>query len=384
MRKSIEMKKQLDALKNEIGTLQASGKVADAHAKLEALNELKQAIQVQEALETEEDDGFGGGSPTPVNQIPEADGTKMSNRVFNKQILGLPLNDVESQFAAQVVDAAGTPGQVGATPAKGGYLLPEEQMKQLLEYRRDLVALKNYCEVIPVTRRSGSMPTITDDSTELTNFEELNEITSKDIDFGTLAFSVADYGEIIPASNTLMEDIDIDLVSVIGRRFQRKAVRTENTKILALLKALTPSAITDYKGIKTAFNKTLDPALAEGSIIITNQSGFDYLDNVELTNGQPLLQPILTDPSKKRFGGHDIIVLSDAQLANVTGTPNKMPFFVGNLAEFAKFFDRKLVSVGASEHAGFTKNALFLRAIERFDVKTADSAAMTYLQLPVA
>lgn len=384
MRKSIAMKKQLDALKNEIATLQASGKTKEAHARLPEIEQMKQAIQVQEALEEDEEDGFTGGNPTPVNQIPEKDNTKMGNRVFNKQILGLPLSEAESKFAAQVVDAAGTPGQVGATPAKGGYILPDEQMNRLLEYRRDLVSLKNYCEVIPVSRRSGSFPTITDDSGELTNFEELNEITQKDIDFGTLAFSVADYGEIIPASNTLLEDIDIDLVSVIGRRFQRKAVRTENTKILALLKALTPTAITDYKGIKTALNKSLDPALVEGSIILTNQSGFDYLDNVELDNGLPLLQPVLTDQTKKRFGGHDVVVLSDAQLANITGTPNKMPFFVGNLSEFAKFFDRKQVSVGASEHAGFTKNALFLRAIERFDVKTADSAAMVYLQLPVA
>lgn len=35
MRKSVEMKKQLDALKNEIKTLQVAGKVNDAHSKLD-------------------------------------------------------------------------------------------------------------------------------------------------------------------------------------------------------------------------------------------------------------------------------------------------------------------------------------------------------------
>lgn len=381
MRKSIEMKKQLDAVKNEISTLQASGKIPEAHAKLTALNEMKQAIQVQEALETEEDDGFGGGSPTPVNQIPEADEKKVRNRVFNKQVLGVPLAEDEMRFA---VNTVGTPGQVGATPAKGGYLLAEEQFNRVLEFRRDLTALKNYCEVVPVTRRSGSIPTTTDDSTTLTNFDELDTITKADIDFSSVPFSVVDYGEIIPASKSLLEDIDVDLVSLIGRRFARKGVRTENSKILTLLAALTPAAITDYKGIKKALNKTIDPALVEGSIILTNQSGFDYLDNIELDNGSPLLQPVLTDPTKKRFGGHEVVVLSNAQLPEVSGTPNKIPFYVGNLYEYAKFFDRKQVTIDSSVDAGFTSNALFLRAIERFDVKTADSAAMAYLQLPVA
>ena len=51
MRKSVEMKKQLDALKNEIKTLQAAGKVNEAHSKLDELNTMKNAVTVQEAIE---------------------------------------------------------------------------------------------------------------------------------------------------------------------------------------------------------------------------------------------------------------------------------------------------------------------------------------------
>ena len=380
MRKSVEMKKNLDALKNSIATLQAEGKTKEAYDKLAELAQMKQAIEVQEALEKEEDDSFNNGAPAPVNQVPEADAKKVANRAFNKSILGISLTAAEMKHMPQVVDAAGTPGQVGATPGKGGYLLPEEQFNRLIELRRGLVALKEYCEVIPVSRRSGSVPVLLDDSSELTNFDELNEITQKDIDFSQVAFGVKDYGEIIPASNTLLDDIDIDLVGVIGRRFMRKAVRTENTKILTLLKTLTAKAITDYKGIKTAINKDLDPALLDGSVIVTNQDGFDYLDQITLESGAPLLQPVLTDKTKKQFGGYEIVVLSNAQLATAT---NKIPFFVGNISDFAKFFDRKQVTIDASEHAGFTKNALFLRAIERFDVVKADADAVKYLQLTV-
>lgn len=381
MRKSIEMKKQLDALKNEIATLQASGKTKEAHAKLPEIEQMKQAIQVQEALEEDEEDGFTGGNPTPVNKVSEKDITKIMNRAFNKTLLGVRLTEEEMKYMPEVVDAAGTPGQVGATPEKGGYLLREEQFNRLMEFRRGLVSLKQYCEVITVKSRSSSIPTIKDDTSELVNFEELNEMNQSDIDFGSIPYQIADYGDIIPVSRTLTADTDFDLVGIIGRRFEKKGVRTENTKILTLLKTITAKAITDYKGIKSTLNKDLDPDLLEGSIILTNQDGFDYLDNIVLENGLPLLQPVLTDKTKKQLSGYEIVVLSNAQLAT---TASKIPYFVGNIYEFVKFFDRQQVTVELSTHAGFTKNADLLKAIERFDVKKGDTDAVKYLQLTVA
>lgn len=374
MKKSIEMKKQLDALKNEIGTLQAAGKIDEAHAKLADLTNMKNAIEVQEALEAEEMNNFAG---TPTNTT-KTDEKVMKNRAFNKQVLGMPLDEDEKAFAT---NAVGTPGQAGGIPAKGGYLLPEEQFNRLIEFRRGLVALKDLCEVIPVTRRSGSIPTTVADNSTLTNFDELNEIAQKDINFAQIAFNIGTYGEIIPAANELLEDIDVDLISVIGRRFARKGVNTENAKILALLNGLTPIAGDGYDDIKTALNVDLDPDLAATAVIITNQNGFDYLDQVKLTNGLPLLQPVLADPTKKQFSGHIVYVLKNEVLPDAGGA---YPFFVGDMAEFCKFFDRKQVTVDMSTEAGFTKNATLLRAIERFDVQTADTAAMISLQITPA
>lgn len=79
MRKSVEMKKQLDALKNEIKTLQAAGKVNEAHGKLDELNTMKNAIAVQEAIEQEEMENFAGN---PVEHTVTVDNSVMQNRVF--------------------------------------------------------------------------------------------------------------------------------------------------------------------------------------------------------------------------------------------------------------------------------------------------------------
>lgn len=375
MRKSVEMKKQLDALKNEIKTLQAAGKVNEAHGKLDELNTMKNAIAVQEAIEQEEMENFAGN---PVEHTVTVDNSVMQNRVFNKQILNMPLTEDEKKYAT---NAVGTPGQAGGIKSKGGYLLPEEQFNRLIEYRRGLIALKDLCEVIPVTRRSGSIPTTVEDDSELINFDELNDISKKDINFAQISYNVGTYGEIIPVANELLEDIDIDLISVIGHRFVRKGINTENSKIIALLQTLTPKAGDSYDDIKTALNVSLDPAISATAVIITNQNGFDYLDQVKLDNGLPLLQPVLTDPTKKQLSGRIIHVVKNERLSDVSGAH---PFFVGDMAEFCKFFDREQVTVDLSTDAGFNMNAAMLRAIERFDVQKADVKAMVYLEITPA
>lgn len=375
MRKSVEMKKQLDALKNEIKTLQAAGKVNEAHGKLDELNTMKNAVTVQEAIEQEEMENFAGN---PLEHTVTVDNSVMKNRVFNKQILNMPLTEDEKKYAT---NAVGTPGQAGGIKSKGGYLLPEEQFNRLIEYRSGLIALKDLCEVIPVTRRSGSIPTTVEDDSELINFDELNDISKKDINFAQISYNVGTYGEIIPVANELLEDIDIDLISVIGRRFVRKGINTENSKIIALLQTLTPKAGDSYDDIKTALNVSLDPAISATAVIITNQNGFDYLDQVKLDNGLPLLQPVLTDPTKKQLSGRIIHVVKNERLSDVSGAH---PFFVGDMAEFCKFFDREQVTVDLSTDAGFNMNAAMLRAIERFVVQKADVKAMVYLQITPA
>lgn len=376
MRKSIEMKKKLDALKNDIATLQASGEIAAAHAKLADLTAIKNAIEVQEALEAEEDNGFTG---TPAAPTAVANDKIMRNRVFTKLVLGRRLDDAEKGIA--VAMAAGTPGQVEATDAKGGYLVPVEQLPRLEEYRRGLLALREQCELIPANSKSGNFPTVTDGTDTLTNFDELNAITQSDIDFGQCAYSIADYGDIIPVSNSLLEDTDVDLVSVIGRRFALKATRTENAKIFTKLALLNATAGTTYDDLKKAINVTLDSAYKDGAVILTNQDGYHYLDTVKTTDGKPLLQPMISDASKMTFAGHEIIVASNAQLATASGA---IPFYVGSLFDYLKFFERKGVTIAVSTEAGFTKNATMLRAIERFDVQVGDSSAVVKVAITPA
>lgn len=367
MKKSVELRKDAEAMRNKIKNLKLENKIEEAHGMLQSLKEIENKIteaELEESLDA-------GGNKKPLVNKKEMN----INRIYNRVLLGKSVSEEEMAF----LNAAGTPGQVEATDGKGGYLVPTEQFTQIKELRRNLVSLKTLCNIVPVTSFKGTMPIEKDGTGELIAFEELNDIEQSDVDFAQVAYNTADYGDIIPISNTLLADEKANLISYIGKRFNKKAINTENKKIIDLLNTLTPTPAADYRGVITTLNKVLDPAISQNAIIITNQTYFDILDQIEDAHGRPLLTPNLQDETKKMFKGRRVIVLSDVLLPLVDG--NKAPVFVGDMTEFATFFDREGLELAVSTEAGFTKYATLIRAIERFDVKKVDGKAMVYLEI---
>lgn len=369
----MEILRAKNALKKEIENLSAEGKVSEAHAKIADLNRMNQEYEVQVTLENEEvkDIARVGTHVVENNEIN-------ANVVFNKQLLGKPLTEAEEAF---VENAAGSPGQIEHDDERGGFLVPEEQGKKIEKFRRKRIALKDYVRVIPVTTLSGKMPVETEQNGELTEFEELTAINESEITFAQQKWAVSDYGDIIPISNTLLEDTEIELVEYVGDQFSKKAVNTENKKILAKLKAITAGKSEkgdSYRAIKTALNKKLDTSIAQTAKIFTNQSGYNYLDLLEDKNGKPLLQPMLAEPSKYALNGKEVVVLDDLLLAS---NGNALPFYVGDLEEAIRFYDRKGLEMAISGHAGFTKYATLLRVVERFDVQEFDKGAVVLVEI---
>lgn len=363
MRKTIELKKIINGLKDEVNNLQTQGKMDEATKKAEELTNAVNEFKAAQAIEIAEDATFVA-SAKPATENRHDAGFK--NRAFNKALLGRRLDAEESDYVNTV-------GLVESTPGKGGYIVPEEQMKTLVEFRRDLPSFKSLVSVIGVNSATGRMPTLGAEDGKLTAFDELTEIKQSDFDFSQVTYKLVDYGDIIPVSNTLLADNDFNLMDIIGRRFARKAVNTENSVVSGLLSGVSSNTITDWTGLTKALNKTLDPAIAANASIVTNQSGLEWLDECVDKNGRPLLSIDLVDANVRRFKGKPVIVFPDSILAEA----NKIPFYIGSFADAIAFFDRQQVSVAVSEEAGFTRNATYIRAIERFDAKLIDAKALT-------
>ncbi|HBF7091362.1 TPA: phage major capsid protein [Clostridioides difficile] len=290
---------------------------------------------------------------------------KESIVAFNKAVLGKSLTETQSALVEKVEE-------------DGGYLVPKEQRTQIEELKRQLIPLKQYCNVVPVATLSGSMPLEVDANDELINFDEMEEINQSDIKFGQVKWILNDYGDIIPISNSLLQDEKANLTNYVGARFSKKAVRTENKKILEVLSKSKKVEGEDYKTIQTALNKELDPSISANAIIITNQDGYDYLDSLTDSNNRPLMSDSLTVEGAKTFKGKIVVVLSNQHFSS---TASKLTFYVGDLSSAVAFFDRQVYEMAVSKEAGFTKNATFMRVIERFDVQSIDNKAMVNVEL---
>lgn len=373
MKKTDELKKVMNAKLAEIEKFQQADEMDKARNAAKELDAIRNELEMAQSIEDAKKVLTAQDSLKPAHVISNESSAALSNRVFNKLVLGRQLNEEEREF----VNAAGTPGQVEVTPGKGGYLVPVEQMPKLEELRRAYYNLKDYCNVQTAGSKTGQWPTLGAETEALLNFDELNAITEHDVTFGQLTYTVASYGDIIPVSNEILEDANVNLIDIIGKRFVRRAVNAENLDIVNKLPKTETSGYTGLtaKKLMKMFNVALDPAIGLGAKIFTNQDGMQWLAELDDGNNRPLLTPDVTEPEKCRFRGHEIVVIGNNVLASPTG---KIPFYVGSLADYLAFFERKGVEVAVSTEAGFTKNATLIRAVERFGTTVDDAAALAY------
>nr|DAN32066.1 MAG TPA: major capsid protein [Caudoviricetes sp.] len=287
---------------------------------------------------------------------------------------------VQNYIKSGIVNAAGPLKE--SEGENGGYLVPEDVKTAINEYRRSFVSLKDHVDVRSVVVPSGSeVYEKTSQLTGLTNITELGEIQEMNAEvFERITYKVKDFGGILPVSRFLLQDSPENLLAYLGKWFMKKQVVTENKEIIAVLKTLTKKAITKVDEIKEAFNVTLDPIFLDNTKVLTNQDGFNILDSLKDKNGNYLLQPVVTDPTKRTLFGKEVIVLPNTHLPNEA--TNKFPLYVGDLKEAVRVYELNELEIKSTDVGGksFTRNSYDTRLITRFDVKAVDKEAVVKLE----
>lgn len=371
MKKSTELKQKITNMTTEIEKLRDEGKTDEAYNKLEELDNLRKKLKVEEVIEAEEVKNASNFTTLNTQKVEDHD----TIQVFNKMLFGKPLSDSERAFANSV-------GMKESEEAKGGVLVPKEQETKIKELKRNYVELKDYCTVLTTTTNSGDMPVEVSTEGKLNAFDEFGNPEKTDVSFKPVSWKIKSYGAVIPLSRELVADEKANLFNYINKNFAKRAVRTENAKIIELVKTATAKTGKGYQDIITMLTKELDPEISRDAIILTNQSGLTYLETLEDKQGRPLLTTDLQNATKPVFKGREVVVVSDVELPSTAST--KFDFYIGSLSEFVYFFNREGVEVEASSHSSFSMNAIDIRAIERFDVAKVDDKAMVKLTITPA
>ena len=278
----------------------------------------------------------------------------------------------------------------GTTPGEdGGFLVPIDIDNSIKELKRELNPLAPLFSEESVTAPTGWRVIDTAPTTGMTAVNEMGTIPTDDQPvFGKVSYSLTKYGLRIPVSNELMNDEAANLMGYLSRWFAKKLVLTENGLLLTALKTLTASAltsgtITPDSAIKTILNKVLDPAISASAVILTNQSGFDALDQLTDEMGRGLLQPDPTNATLYRMFGRRVVAVSDAQLPNTSSKPE---FFIGDFKEFATMFRKEGFEVASTDIGGnaWATDSTEVRGIARLDVSKFDASAAVRRQLTLA
>lgn len=398
MKVTDELKQQIADKHAEMDKLEQEAKLDEAVNAADELNALIDKYKIAQAKENADFENFlravDSGNVTVIT--PNGDSTaKLRNRAFNKLVLGRgALTDEERNAYFNVTGSPGQPALIESVDANGGYLVLQEQMKTLQEFRKAYVALKDYVSVVATNTTSGRWATLPAQDLEFQPFAEMTDITEGDMAFDEANYVIEDRGLIIPVSRQLIADADVDIIDVVGRKLAEGAVKAENKEILKPLNKLitgdtaagitAATTITTHKGLQTALFKELDATYYPSTKIFTNQDGFLWLSNLDDSTNRPLFVPDVTAPDTYLYRGKEIVVVPNSTLPNTTiSSKDYAPFFVGDLRSFITFFERQGVELATSSELYFRKYGLALRAVIRFGVVVTDKDAMTALKVEV-
>lgn len=268
----------------------------------------------------------------------------------------------------------------------GGYTVPVDILTKVNEFKNTDDSLEQYVTVEKVKTLKGARTY--ESRADITPFADIDEggafAQTDTPSFERVTYDIKKKGGFMPVTNELLKDSDDNIVARVSKWLGRKSKITRNAMILDVVESVDSVAFTGIDDIKKALNATLDPAFRATAKIFTNQDGLQYLDTLTATDGRPLLQPDVTNPTQWRLFGVPVVVIGNKTWASDRSKEGEVgiPFSVGDWKELVTIFDREQISITASDVASvgelnaFANDLTLFRALERLDAKKVDGAAV--------
>ena len=199
-------------------------------------------------------------------------------------------------------------------------------------------------------------------------------------------YAIKKFGGILKVTYELLQDSDENIIAYLTNWIARKAKATRNGLIITKLNEMTTGyeiEATTIDDLKNIFNVELDPALAVGAKVLTNQSGFNWLDKLKDKDGNYILQKDPTNASKRLlFGAYPVVVVSNKTIKN--SAAKKTPIYCGNFEEAITLFDRENLTIGISAEAGdlWKNDQTGIKVRERLDCEIVDDTAVVKAEIP--
>ena len=389
--------RQINDKKNEVKSLANDGKLDKATAAKEELKELQEKFDLLFDLDEEENEEItdkvgkgtakivGGEKPDKKNLV------KSFVNIVKAGFLHIEPDEADVKVYKDALTSDATPNDSGE---KGiGVTIPEDIRTDIIELRRSTDNLEQYVNIEGVTTSTGKRNIeVNADSTPFDNVDEAADFPEMDEPvFKLIEYKIKKKGGILKMTAELLEDTAFNVMAYINKWIAKKTRATRNAMILKVLNAMTAGkevVVSNIDSLKDIFNEQLDPAIAATSIVITNQSGFNYLDKLKDLDGKYILQPDPTQKTKGKmlFGEYPIVKLSKRTLKSMpildkdetTVKGYKHPIFCGDMKEAITLFDRNVLTIDINDKGTgmWEKDLTGIKVRDRFDVQPVDEEAV--------
>ena len=373
-----ELLNKINAKKAEIKALVADGKIEDATSAKEELKDLQKSFDILADLD--DDDAQNAQQQaqqgTAQTAAGEKNGLAKQVKAFTNAIKAAWKKTDISPEDKEILNAMSE-----GSDEDGGLTVPKDIKTKIKELRRSEDALETLVNVEHVTTNSGSR--VIEREADQTPFDNVDE-AAEFPDVSTPQFENVDYkikkkGGILKVTQELLSDTAENIMNYLKKWIAKKAKATRNFMIIAKIKEICKGlevTVTGLDNLKDIFNVMLDPAITLGAVVVTNQSGFNFLDKLKDEKDNYILQKDPTQATKKLlFGEYPVIKLSNKTLQNIDG---KAPIICGDLKEAITIFDRETLTIDISNLAAgmWERDQTGIKVRERLDIQTVDADAV--------
>lgn len=393
-----EFLNKINAKKQEVKDLVNAGKIEDGKKAKEELIEMQDKFNLLMDLDddnqTHIEDKVQKGTAKKVGGEVKQDKKNLVKSFVNIVRAGFLGTEPDAKDVEVYKDAISSDVTPGSNSELGiGITIPEDIRTDIIELRRSADNLEQYVNTEGVTTNSGTRNIEVDaESVPFDNVDEEKDFPEMDEPkFKQIKYAIKKKGGILKITAELLEDTAANIMAYINKWIAKKTKATRNAMIIKVMDAMTKGkevAVENLDSLKDIFNEELDPAIAEAAIIITNQSGYNYLDKLKDKDGNYILQkdPTLQTKGKLLFGEYPIIKLSKKTLKSEkimnsdghTVDGYKHPVYCGDLKSAITLFDRNVLSIDMNDKGAglWDKDMTGIKVRDRFDVQPVDEVAI--------
>lgn len=388
--------KKINDKKNAIRGLQGQGKTKEMQDAMTELRDMQAQFDILMELDEEDDEGIQSAVRGGRTQTIEGAQNPEEKKFTKKQIVRAYVNRIVCglrKMALPEQDQEIMDAMSEGSDEDGGFTVPQDISTDINTLRRTDNDLEQYVNIEPVKTLSGSRVFEVDaDSTPWEDVDEGGEFPEEETPkLRQIKYKIGKKGGIMKTTRELLQDTAENILGFLNRWIAKKSRATRNAAILKKLNEITSGkevSVSGFDDFKDIFNVTLDPAIAASSIVLTNQSGFNYIDKIKDERGDYILQPDVTDKSKRLlFGVYPVHVVSNKTLKNGgdSASAEKYPFFIGDLKEAVTLFDREKITIELSTEAGdlWAKDLTGIKVRDRFDVQAVDTEAVVKAEVTI-